>query len=512
MNSLKIINFALLIFLFSGMIGCGKKKSNNDVEFISVNGKVYYEKEYLEFMQMRFIYPVTRKDNVFPNKKLDQTLFAETILLDKESRKNEKIFRDDFEYEKIEDFFKGLYFQKAVIIRNMGFTDAELEDYFNKVEKSNPGHFGDPFFQVVREKVADELFLESFPPDTSLRNYFKDIDEKALKDLWLREVKKDIPSFFKKLYFKKKFGKDFPDNPNEIMGKSGIMPDSVIDIAINWLPLKKQEKRNDKKYRLKIANTLICADLFVKEAESRDWYKESFNKKILNWFDMYHRVHYYLNHIVVNEFVNSHVFDKDDFYITYLEDTVDMPFNEYFENKRDSLQIFYNYALINEKISIMRKAQKLKFIKEHISDDFALSVNDVNDRILNYMNNNDFFQIKKYYNILNEELFYETKGIGYKKLGEMYYNNKNYLESIKEFRKFILSNPLKEEKKDAYNLIAYMYDEMDDNENAFYNYQWILKNFPGTTAAEDAEFAMLHLGEPLLEPEIYAEETKRQGL
>ncbi len=512
MNLIKFINFTLLVFLFSIVIGCGKKENKDSVEFISVNNKVYYEKDYLEFMQMRFIYPNTRKDNVFPGKKLDQTLFSETIILDKNAKKAESQFIEDFEYKKIRNFFKGLYYQKAVIIRNMGFTDATLEDYFIKMDKKDPGYFGDPYFQVVREKVAEELFLETNEPDTSIRNYFKDVDDKALRKIWLAEVKKDIPAFFKKLYYKKYFGKDFPVDPKKIVGKDGIVPDSLVDMAINWLPLKKQNKRSDLKYRLKIANTLICTELFVKEAEKRGWYKEKFNRKILNWFEKYHRVHYYINNIALKEYKDNVVFDRDDFYISYLEDSLKIAFDDYYKNKCDSISNFYRYCYINEKIVKKRNESKLIFLKDNISDDFVYSVSDVYNKIEDYKNKRDIFQVEKYYNILNDELYFKTKGIGYKNLGEMFYENKKYLKAIKEFRNYIFSNPTKEEKMEAYNLIAFMYDEMGNNENAYLNYQWILKNFPGTTAAENAEFAMLHLGEPLLEPELYAEETKRQGL
>lgn len=499
----------LIALLFLILIGCSKKEKEEKVEFISVHNKTYYEKEYIEFMQMRFIYPVIKKSYVFPGKKYDPTLFAETIVLNEEAKKSEKLYKDNYEYNKIKEFFKGLYYQKAVIIRNMGFTDQELKDYFNEKEKEKSGYFGDPYFEVIRDKVADELFLKTYEPDSSIKNYFKEIDDKSLQKIWLSEVKKDIPKFFREYYYKKYYGKKYPQSPNKILGEEGLVVDSIVDMAISWLP--KSQNYDKKSFRLKIANKLIATDLFIKEAESRGWYNEKFNKRILKWFNMYHRVNYYINNVLVNKSNLNYKVDSSDIYFKYIEDKIEGSFDSYLNNYNDSLKGFSGKVFVNQYIKSKREKAKLVFIKEHIADDFVYSIEEINNKVNEAKNKRDNLQVEKYISIINDELYYESNGVGYKLLGEHYYDIGEYSKSILAFRSYILSNPSDKEKRDAYNLIGYMYDELDDNENAYINYKWILKKFPGTPAAEDAEFAMLHLGEPLLEPEEYALETKRQG-
>ena len=61
-------------------------------------------------------------------------------------------------------------------------------------------------------------------------------------------------------------------------------------------------------------------------------------------------------------------------------------------------------------------------------------------------------------------------------------------------------------------MIGFIYDEyMDKSELAEVNYKWVLNNDPECELADDAEFMMLHLGEPMNSVEELQAQTMRQN-
>jgi tetratricopeptide (TPR) repeat protein len=87
-----------------------------------------------------------------------------------------------------------------------------------------------------------------------------------------------------------------------------------------------------------------------------------------------------------------------------------------------------------------------------------------------------------------------------------------YSEAITSYRKYLLICPDKTKKCNAFFQIGSIYDVyLDQLLPAEENYKWVLKNTPACGLATDAEFMMLHLGEPTPSVEELHDEAMRQG-
>ena len=61
------------------------------------------------------------------------------------------------------------------------------------------------------------------------------------------------------------------------------------------------------------------------------------------------------------------------------------------------------------------------------------------------------------------------------------------------------------------SMISFPYEYLDKPGLAEINYKYVLKNLPGCELTDDAEFMMLHLGEPMSSIEELQSEALRQG-
>jgi outer membrane protein assembly factor BamD (BamD/ComL family) len=117
-----------------------------------------------------------------------------------------------------------------------------------------------------------------------------------------------------------------------------------------------------------------------------------------------------------------------------------------------------------------------------------------------------------YTTLVNDFRFYpEGKNAQYE-LAKIQTERQSYSGAIENYRNFLLTCPDPKKKSITFFMIGFIYDEyMDKSELAEVNYKWVLKNDPECELADDAEFMMLHLGEPMNSVEELQAQTLRQN-
>lgn len=495
--------------------GCGNKKEKGDRPVVRIGKKTYMLPEYRSFQKMKFIYPVEIKKDLYPGNKDDYTLFVETVLFYRDAKKHKNKLKNNIEYTWRNIYLYGYLFQKTIINLNMGFSTEELEKAYFEIEEKTPGFFNEPSFSVARQKVAEHLFLKEFPPDSAYRAYFAKSNPKLVEKTWLDDASRDLSGFFSKYYYRKQYGKDYPSNPNDILGKNGIISYKELDIVLKWLPSKKKSKDEEKKWHRNIAKIMLGWKIFAVECKNGEYSKTSEFKDIEYWYSRYSLVSYYMNSVLVKSLIEPNIVDTVAIKYRYWDilgnstSTVDTNFLFPYI---DSLKHFQKTASLNEILMRRRKRGQITFFQSDMNDNLSYSPETLNAKIDTFVDDNLHKRAKKYATLLTS--YYPKTEQGkmiYPFLADKYQKKSMYLYAIKYYRDYLISTPNAKDKDQIYSNIGYMYDKLGWLDLAAKNLQYLFKYTPKSSLISDAEFLFHHLGEPLPSIEELGAESKRRG-
>lgn len=551
---IKTISFAIIFFLFCFC----QKDTEPSKEFAQIGGKAISQESYNAFEKMRRQYPTNTGEGFFPGSRSLPTVCIETEIIYRKAKAARKVVenRNDWKWKK--SFFPAQLYLIEVLDMNWGFSEKQIEEYYQKnkdefkktikvkvtkdssvttedntksdsskaiASDSTKIEYRDSTtirsLEEVRGKIARNLFLTENPPDSAFFVSVVDsadtaIDTSLIENQWLSKIRRNLPNFFMKKFYKKYYNSEYPDSLDDIYGEGKVITPADMDVILLWLPEGRRESYKAKDKQRYLAEWLLKWKLFAQEAEKNGFSKSKEISQLLEWAWKYEVTLEHINNTLVKQLENSVTVDtamciyerwdqtsKPGIYpdTADLRDIVESNLKTKKQIKLDSL------------IYSMRIEAKVQFMQSDYIDDKVLNPDSLAteaDSLYGAGNSDD---AKNAYKKLVDNFPFTTKGQNALiELAKIYTEKERYRDAVKNYRKFLLSSLEIERRCNIFFMIGFVYGEyLNKPELAEASYKWILKNTPECELTDDAEFMCLHLDEPMIGVDELQAEAKRQG-
>lgn len=562
MNKKKFFCSATIAVILSLLCCFCSKKKDETGAFAKVGRKVISQENFDSFKRMKRFYPAGLSHLVYPGERSFATLCveAEAIYPKAGSARAKVKNSNDWKWKK--KFFVAQMYLFEVLDKNLGFPDIEIEAYYNEnketfkkvikikvskdttaSEESSPSDSTDTTatdskeevykdstiyrpLNAARGEIAQKLFTEKFPPDSAFYAGKADstgkFDSADVHTQWVMAKRRNLPDFFMKKVYKKRYGKEYPDplvvdSANDIYGEGKIITPEDIDVIYGWLTDKRRESYNTPERRLYLVGWLLKWHMFSEEAKEIKFDKT--NKEVQLMVDnawKFEVVTNYVNDVLVKEIEKNITVDtamcvfkawdrsyRPDVYpdSTVLNDAI----QPYIKQKTNTA--------LEEKIYNIRKKTGVQFLQSDFTDNKVEDPGKLAKEADSLYGEGSSKDAEKKYRVLVDDFLFTSEGKNaLVELAKILTEKEKYGEAINKYREFLQFSDSLEKRCNIFFMVGFVYSEyLNKPELAEVNYKWILRNTPDCDLADDAEFMCLHLDEPMIGVDELQAEAKRQG-
>lgn len=512
-----------ILVLLPLLVLCSKQDKK---DALAVIGKTFIDRtDYEVFSKARKYYP-TEFCEEFPAFRSTISHLVETqAIFQKAGSSHKNSIKNSRDWQWKKTFYSAQIFMMDNLFPNMGATEDQIKNYYDThkenfkktvmIDSTRDSSFFKPLNEV-KDTIIQVLFTEKFPPDSSFISKIDKEDSSRINDIWFSSNKRNAPDFFMKEFFKEKYQKSYPDSISEIYGENKIITPEDREIILSWIrPEYRQQYENDKGTR-RLVEFLLQWKLFSEKANQFAFTSTPEFKNVMNWAWKME---------VANEYVKKEIIPQSNKDLTIDSSIVPYIIND----ESNSVVANIDSSILSNKISVLlnnqkklkvdsliheiRKEKGVKFLQSDLKDNLDQDPVALIKQADSLRDTGAVEEAEKLYTTLtNDFRFYpEGKNAQYE-LAKIQTERQSYSSAIENYRNFLLSCPDPKKKSITFFMIGFIYDEyMDKSELAEVNYKWVLNNDPECELADDAEFMMLHLGEPMNSVEELQAQTMRQN-
>jgi tetratricopeptide (TPR) repeat protein len=511
-------------------------------------GRVKISKESLELFRNRLarIYPAPWPQ-YFPAQRKPETFMAESEAIwqyvKSDSLRNQVKESRDWKWKEM--YFKSAFFFD-LLGDNLGFTNTELESYYKKhkeefrtVQADANGQDSSfiPPFDVAKRQVADRVFYDKYKPDSvflaSIEGQEHANDSVMVRNHWIYQVRSNPADFYMRQFYFDKTGQVY-ENIRQIYENKdfeGYIESPDLDVVRAWVPEGRRGMRNED-----LIEWLYKWRSFGQYAEARGMLlNNSEYKEMVNWaLRIEHANAFLVNEVIkkmampemtpaMREFVELSVLDQ--------VGSASLVSGQMLQMEVDNLSRALVSVAVDSVIHDIRKSVKVEWMQDEFRDNRgddpaalfakadslreAASFGDSDENSAKAMADaeNLFRTVATEFAFLPEgrKAMVELA----KLLTDRYVANpQRFLlsQAINSYRRAQMLDTDNENRCNNYFMVGFIYDEhLKHYELAEANYKWILRNTPSCALASDAEFMLLHLGEPMTNIEEIQGRSVRQG-
>jgi tetratricopeptide (TPR) repeat protein len=319
-----------------------------------------------------------------------------------------------------------------------------------------------------------------------------------------------------KKFFKEDFGKPYPDSLSEVFGKGKPITQADFDVILSWLPAERREYYSNSEGKKELVEWLLKWKLFSAHAEKSGFTKQPEIKKALDWAWKVEVATEYVNKVLLPKAQVSKSLDTtmvkyaltDDAGAANLNpDTSDL-------NRRlESLNVQNSTLAIDSIIFGLRNKVGVTFFQNDWRDEKSQNPVKLIATADSLRDSAKTDEAERIYNTLSNEYSFSPEGKrALIEAAKILTEKQSYYQAIANYRRYLINGDDKSKFCNVFFMIGFIYDEyLDKPELAEINYKYVLKNLPGCELTDDAEFMMLHLGEPMSSIEELQSEALRQG-
>jgi tetratricopeptide (TPR) repeat protein len=514
--------FSILVLL-PLLVLCSKQDKK---DALAVVGKTSIDRtDYELFGKANKYYPTEFCDE-FPAFRTTITHLVETQALFQKagsSLKNSIKSSKDWYWKK--NFYSAQIFMMDKLIPNMGATEDQIKNYYEankenfkktvQVDSTRDSSFYQPLDQV-RDTIVQILFTKNYPPDSSFLSRIDKEDSSRVNDIWFSSNKRNAPDFFLKVLFKEKYQKSYPDSIKEVYGDGKIITPEDREIILSWIKPQYRQQYENENGTKRLVEFLLQWKLFSEKANQVAFTSTPEFKKVMDWAWKLE---------VVNKYVKKELLPQADKGLTI--DSSIVPYiihdesnsivanidSSTLSNKISSLLNTQKKLKVDSLIYEIRKEKQVKFLQNDLKDYLDQDPVTLLRQADSLRDTGSVEEAQKIYTTLANDFRFSTEGKNaLYELAKIQTERQSYTMAIENYRNFLLSCPDPKKKSITFFMIGFIYDEyMDKSELAEVNYKWVLNNDPECELADDAEFMMLHLGEPMNSVEELQAQTMRQN-
>jgi tetratricopeptide (TPR) repeat protein len=369
----------------------------------------------------------------------------------------------------------------------------------------------------VKNRISDSLFLRDNKPDSAFLSRYDSLPaQEDLDAQWLQYIHKNVPAFFMKKIYSEVTGSPFPDSTSELFGEGKIITQEDMDVIMGWIPEARHSYYSTPERKRELVEWLLKWKLFTDKAAESGFIERPIVKDVLEWAWKLNVVYAYINEVLAPEVKSSVTIDTGMLMYSLFDDNGYKPVKKessLFDNKvKREIQDAASRK-IDSIIIAMRREISVTFHqndwKDNLNEDPSALLEEANT----LRDSGKTAEAKRKYQSLSKDFPLSEEGqTSLIELAKLQTEQQQYSQAIKNYRNFLLLSGDKSRRCNTFFMIGFIYDEyLDKPRHAEANYKWVLRNTPGCELADDAEFMMLHLNEPMTSVEELRAEADRQG-
>jgi len=513
---------------------CAKQDAGD--AFSQIGSTTITKQHYEAFNKVLRIFPSKPNDN-FPGQRTPVTFMTEVEVLSSKlpsDLKKKLIASDDWKWKKI--YYPAQFYIFDILAPNLGFTDDELKGFYN----SNKSMFVETFkpadttkkdstytktFDEVKDKIITIMFCERNKPDSAFMNsaYMKSFPKDSLPpqseidESWVNNIRKNPPLFFMKKFYKEDFGKDYPDSIDDIFGEGKVITPKDLDVILGWIPEERRESFSQGSGKKEMVEWLLKWKLFAARAEKSGFLKKNtLYKPSIDWALKIELANAYINKELSPKISSGKAPDSLMLLLAYTDDLGFARLNPDTSEIRNRMWT-YNQKKKTDQLDSMiydiRKKVSVKYFQNDLKDDKFIEPSRIIAKADSLRDSSKSDAAEQEYKMLVDNFAFTPEGKRATiELAKLLTERQAYYQAVSYYRNYLLHGDDKSKFCNVFFMIGFIYDEyLDKPDLAELNYKYILKNLKGCDLTDDAEFMMLHLGEPMSSIEELQAEALRQG-
>ncbi len=557
--------FSVCVLLLGALLLCVSCSNTGDEEnaFARVGGELLQRENYQWFTTMQRMYPAQRS-KYFPGNRAPATALVETqVLFEKAPDKNKLKSGNDWEWKN--RFYPAQMYAQQILTRNLGFTEQEIQSYYDqnreefkdtvevKVQadtassdslaqnQTRDSVFYRPLTQV-RHQIITDLFLSKYPPDSSFYAQVSDdgdtaVDSSAVRQRWLRYASKDPSAFFMRQFYEQKFNEPYPDSLNAFYGQDQYITPQDMDVILSWLPEDARDNYNDPSKKKYLVEWLLKWKLFSEQARESGFVNNEDVQGVNEWAWKYEVATHYIEETLLPEAKKQTHLDTsvikyaiwDEGYVAgkrpdssrfasvvdeYRERAVGYALEEEIRDVRrdvgvEFLQSDWKDEKDRDPAAMMKEVDSLLALEEQqTGSEASKTLSNAQSLLRDVVNSFPYTQTGKEALIDLAKVQTELANLQAAETSR----NRILRDAVRSYRRYQIFTHSREHLCNTFFMIGFIYDEhLERPRLAEVNYKWILENSPDCELADDAEFMIQHLDEPMTSIEELQAQSRRQG-
>jgi hypothetical protein len=557
MKVLRVTAVALLL----AAVGC-QRKSEDDTALLRLGRTVLTRKDYGYFSSMARFFPL-KVPTVFPAHRKTVTTMLETELLFRKTPMwfKRKVGKKTPSWEWREKYYHAQLYMSGVLVRNLSFTDAQIEqlyeswkeDSFKVVTTVKPDSAqaaaaardsaGSPdsaaaqaapdtaardsvYYKSlgeVRNRLVKHLFLETYPPDsTYVQRYFGDSlpDSSVIREQWFnymsRYIRNRDQDFFLNRFYKKYYGSELPDSMGGFVGEGKPVTPQDMEVVTEWLPEGEKARFETEQGQRQLARWVLRWVIYSRKARESGFLDSDDVRQNMAWVWKYHVVNLYVADVLLPKLEKHVTVDTALCVYSYWDEAGKVVIPPDSAGLAREIGNKHNRELglaLDSVIYRMRLRKGVTFLQNDYRDDKDRPPEAILARADSLRDTGSAREAEEEYRKLTGQYGFTDEGrTALAEVAKLVTEKENYRDAVRNYRTFLFETADSARMCNTFFMIGFIYDEyMNKPELAEVNYKWVLKNMPRCELADDAEFMMLHLDEPMIRIEDLRAEALRQG-
>ncbi|MDG5815234.1 hypothetical protein QA601_09105 [Chitinispirillales bacterium ANBcel5] len=515
---MKLLNALAITLLLFTSFNCQRKPEDP----IAKVGRTYIDQESFDaFNQAISMYPAEHDNSFFPGRRSPVSYMVEVAAI--YSSRNDNTIRrkmmNSADWKWKERYYPAQLYSMEILAQNLGFSEEDLYYYYIEnqnsfITESDADENGDAEtiepFENVKRAIADSLFWDKHKPDSAFLAQFEDepeTDSLVIRERWIYTVRSNVQDFFMRLFFEEKYGEPYSDDLDQILGDDKIITEEDITVITSWIPSNRVTRFSQKD----LAEWLLRWKLISEKATQSGFTSENRVRSILEWAKKAEYAKMYVNERLLPDAKDLNI-DTTLAILSLYDQYGYTPNPEPQKIKRvtSGIEQFLVTMNLSSKIQEIRDDVSVEFFQSDWKDNKYKNPAELITKADSLAAINLTDEALELYNVLIVDFGFTEEGkralIESAKISK---DNSDFQTAIRNYRQYQLMSPQLD--CNTFFMLGFIYDEhLKNPELAEVNYRWILRNTPDCELAEDTEFMLLHLDEPI--SSISIEELRDQTI
>jgi len=505
---------------------------------IQIGKKFITKAQYEAFEKVNKMYP-TDPGSYFPGFRSRTTQLVETELIyQTTSAKFRDSLKNSADWKLKERYYPAQMFLIDYLANTLGITSAEISSYYNahkesfkvtvtkkdttKIDSAKTDSTSNDStyyrtLETVKNEIVDSLFVQKNPPDSAFNARFDSLaDYNYRMDQYLMFVRQTLPNFFMKKIYAEVNGHPYPDSISEIFGDDKYITKADLDVILTWIPEARRKLYDTPERQRELVEWLLKWKLFSSYARDHHLLPADTLKNTMEYAWKLNVVYAYVNNVMAPQAEAAAKVDTAMVLYAMYDDNGYTPF-KVTDNAFSSKLLSENrqMTLLNLERAIMdlRKGTTISMLQSDWTDIKNQKPDSLFKQAEEFRDSSKINEAKDIFLTLTKEFAFTPEGLNaFVELAKLQTEQQLYSQAISNYRKYLMYSDATEKRCNTFFMIGFIYDEyLDKPAHAEANYKWVLKNTPDCELADDAEFMMLHLNEPMSSVEELRDEAMRQG-